>query len=159
MLSFCHQDWWHHKNVVQWPIAGLAPWRNTATFTGMCIFEGYPWCSLRTQSFCHWRLIKSDQSRFHFDKIIEHLSFIPPPTTPYKLIAHASVVHLDETSVCHNADTWLLDPEVGESPLGVGSKTLDQGTWPNTRSDCNNNVPVSFLLPRLSCACGEARLA
>ena len=95
----------------------------------------------------------------HFDKIIEHLSFIPPPTTLYKLIAHASGVHLDETPVCHSVDTWLLNPEVGELPLGVGSKTLDQGTWPNTRGDCNNNVPVSFLLPRLSCACGEAGLA
>ena len=87
---------------------------------------------------------------------MKHLSFIPPHTTHYKLIVHASGVHLDETSVCHNVDTWLLDQEVGELPLGVGSETLDQGTWLNTRGNCNNNFLVSSLLPRLSCAYGEA---
>ena len=101
----------------------------------------------------------TDQSRFDFNKIIEHILFIPPPTVititatnilvksycsdssrflPYKLQSvHASGVHLYERIVYDTIGIWLQGPEVG-AIWRVYLETSEWNIWQNIRGDCND---------------------
>ena len=127
----CHQGWRKQNSSVFYiGSANDCKLRHGMSHLSECVF-----LTVIHMIFFEPDLSVTDQSRFDFNKIIEHILFVPPPTVititatnilvksycsdssrflPYKLQSvRASGVHLYEKIVCDTIGIWLQGPEVG----------------------------------------------